>query len=588
MSAKLQYKPLDNIGLNGLNLQANPVTLDPSWLVKADNIVLRESGRISFRKGLKQNVLANTDGTASAPLPIGSIIEHKSGSATKICTGVGTKIYTVDFTTPDSPWTDVFTAGTASDWQFLNFNNQIYGFQVGNPPIKFTSGSWAVTTNKPTGVTTFDPSCGMGYYGRNWVGGITEEKDVVYYSDLLLGDTWTGGSSGVIDLKTVWGTDVIVSINAFYGKLVIFGKHHIAIYSGPSEPTTMSLDEVISGIGCVSRDSVQSVGDDLYFLSGTGVRSLNRTTEKDNLPLQDLSLTIKDTLTRHISQSSNVKAVYVETEGTYILSFVDKNITYVFDIKHETPSGTPRLTTWSFDSNREPSSFTYTESKELLIGQKVGSVATYEGYYDKDYISGGTYTSDSYSGTFVTTWLNLGDSAIAALLKKLKAVISGGSGTIVGLKWYRDFNTIASKTLSFQLNPTTTGTTSLWGASTALYGTTTVTTTTAGAFVIGNYYAIATVGTTSFTSIGASANTVGIVFKATGVGTGTGTAVSHTHTASLHAASSKYAPVYGLKEYQLNLTGSAKFLQIEMSAETKGFVASLQTLTLLYKQGKIR
>jgi hypothetical protein len=46
--------------------------------------------------------------------------------------------------------------------------------------------------------------------------------------------------------------------------------------------------------------------------------------------------------------------------------------------------------------------------------------------------------------------------------------------------------------------------------------------------------------------------------------------------------------VYGLKEYQLNLTGSAKFLQIEMSAETKGHVASLQTLTLLYKQGKIR
>ena len=40
MSANLQYKPLDNIGLNGLNLQANPAALDPSWLVKADNIVL--------------------------------------------------------------------------------------------------------------------------------------------------------------------------------------------------------------------------------------------------------------------------------------------------------------------------------------------------------------------------------------------------------------------------------------------------------------------------------------------------------------------------------------------------------------------
>ena len=48
--------------------------------------------------------------------------------------------------------------------------------------------------------------------------------------------------------------------------------------------------------------------------------------------------------------------------------------------------------------------------------------------------------------------------------------------------------------------------------------------TTAGAFVVGQQYKIVAVGTTSFTSIGASANTVGTVFTATGVGSGTGTA----------------------------------------------------------------
>ena len=48
--------------------------------------------------------------------------------------------------------------------------------------------------------------------------------------------------------------------------------------------------------------------------------------------------------------------------------------------------------------------------------------------------------------------------------------------------------------------------------------------TTAGAFVIGNQYTIVTVGTTNFTLIGASANTVGITFTATGAGSGTGTA----------------------------------------------------------------
>tara|TARA_B100000959_G_scaffold127128_1_gene133448 strand:+ start:3746 stop:5461 length:1716 start_codon:yes stop_codon:yes gene_type:complete len=53
---------------------------------------------------------------------------------------------------------------------------------------------------------------------------------------------------------------------------------------------------------------------------------------------------------------------------------------------------------------------------------------------------------------------------------------------------------------------------------------TTSTTTAAGSFVIGSKYTIAAVGNTSFTGIGASANTVGVTFTATGVGSGTGTA----------------------------------------------------------------
>jgi len=47
---------------------------------------------------------------------------------------------------------------------------------------------------------------------------------------------------------------------------------------------------------------------------------------------------------------------------------------------------------------------------------------------------------------------------------------------------------------------------------------------TAGSFIVGKTYVIATVGTTDFTLIGASANTVGVAFVATGVGAGTGTA----------------------------------------------------------------
>jgi hypothetical protein len=57
-------------------------------------------------------------------------------------------------------------------------------------------------------------------------------------------------------------------------------------------------------------------------------------------------------------------------------------------------------------------------------------------------------------------------------------------------------------------------------------------TVTAGSFVIGTEYTIASIGTTSFTSIGAASNTVGVVFTATGVGSGTGTATTNTWVSS--------------------------------------------------------
>ena len=57
MAKELTYQPLINLGVNGLNTQSNPATLDNTWLTKAENIVLRESGRISLRKGLKQKIL---------------------------------------------------------------------------------------------------------------------------------------------------------------------------------------------------------------------------------------------------------------------------------------------------------------------------------------------------------------------------------------------------------------------------------------------------------------------------------------------------------------------------------------------------
>ena len=59
--------------------------------------------------------------------------------------------------------------------------------------------------------------------------------------------------------------------------------------------------------------------------------------------------------------------------------------TYAFDFKHFTPNKVPRVTTWSFDNDREPASMIDTELYSgLLVGQKDGGIAGYEGYFDTD------------------------------------------------------------------------------------------------------------------------------------------------------------------------------------------------------------
>jgi hypothetical protein len=529
MAKGLSYQPLENFGVNGLNTQQNPSSLDSTWLTKAENIVLRESGRVSFRKGLKQKVVPS--GVA-----IGSLIEHNDQGTNKIFASHGSSIYTIDFTSPNAAFpssgADVkrTVTNSTSDWQFINFNKRLHCFHSGITPQRYDGSlgsglKWTAHATQPASITTFDPSCGMGFYGRIWCGGVTEEKDVLFYSNILDGDDWTGGSTGAIDLKNVWGTDEIVAIAPFFGKLVIFGKNNIAIYNSPDTVGSLAIDEVIRGIGCVSRDSVQAIGDDLVFLSETGLRSLTRTTQKDKLPLTDLSINIKDTLIRNIGRSTNVKSIYVENEGVYIMSFVDENINYVFDFKHITPNETPRITTWTFSNDREPSSLAYTNLYGLLVGQKDGSLSGYEGYYDTDLAwvdSAASYTNSSFSSNISSVWINLGQSVSSAILKRMILVLEGGSGATLGLKWYKDFSSSSSTTTSISLRPTTTGSTALWGDSTSLYGT------------------------------------------------------------------SKFTPIYGLQEYKTPLTGSAKHLKINLAVASNGYDASIQDLTLLHKEGKIR
>jgi hypothetical protein len=112
----------------------------------------------------------------------------------------------------------------------------------------------------------------------------------------------------------------------------------------------------------------------------------------------------------------------------------------------------------------------------------------------------GDNTTKGATTAFVTTAITNATSALGTMSTQNASAVSITGGTISG-------TTVSTATVN---------TSSIYGTAIA-----------AGSFVVGNIYTIASVGTTSFTSIGASANTVGITFVATGAGSGTGTAYNY-------------------------------------------------------------
>jgi hypothetical protein len=82
---------------------------------------------------------------------------------------------------------------------------------------------------------------------------------------------------------------------------------------------------------------------------------------------------------------------------------------------------------------------------------------------------------------------------------------------------------------------------------------------TAGNFVVGQSYIITFVGTTDFTLIGASSNTIGVAFTATGTGSGTGTAIFSVDLKPVYANLSKFLGIKSSFSEQLTLQGTIGF-----------------------------
>lgn len=429
MAQPLQSVTITAPGFAGINTQDAPLTQEPTFASVADNCIIDKEGRVASRKGYE---LLTSDAT-----PLGSsdgievIHQFRDSNANEVIFSAGNnKIFSGTSTLTDE--TPVSYTITSNNWKIVNFNDSIYFFQRGYEPLVYSNSSGSVQTMSSLGTSTGTPPEGhvcLAALGRLWVADFTSDKSTIYWSDLLNGAGWSGGSSGSIDITKIWpnGYDEIVALAAHNGFLIIFGKDSILIYEGADSPSTMTLSDTISNIGCVGRDALVSTGKDLIFLDRSGVRSLARTIQEKSSPIGDISKNVNnDVKILTASETGNIKMHYSPKEAFVLLNFPELSTVYCFDTRFPLQDGSYRATTWSSINSL---CFANDYDETLYVGVASG-IGEYKGYTDN---------TSSFQLSYFSHPLSFGDSSRLKFLKAINVITFDGAESTVVLNWAYDY-----------------------------------------------------------------------------------------------------------------------------------------------------
>jgi hypothetical protein len=439
MSQAIQVSSISAPGFYGLNTQDSPLDLNQGFALVATNCIIDQYGRIGARKGWSR-VNSSSGNLGANDVKVIHELVQLDGTLTVLFAG-NNKLFKLDGSNAVVELT--YGGGgtaptiTASNWQCASLNGITYFFQSGFDPLIYDPAVSTTTfrrVSEKTGYVATVPSANIAIsaFGRLWVASTTTNTSTISFSDLLSGHVWSTGTAGSLNVDRVWanGSDEITGLAAHNGFLIIFGKRQILVYANATTPSTMTLTDTVGGIGCIARDSIQSTGKDILFLSNSGVRSFARTIIEKSAPLGDLSKNIRNDLIGIVSGETlaNIKSVYSEKEAFYLLTFPSIKSLFCFDTRMNLQDNSLRVTSWD---SIEPTALLSKRNGDLLIG-KNGYIGKYGTYQD--------HTSQ-YRFLYYTNHADLGDQNVTSILKRLSTVVIGGTNQDVIFKWGFDFKT---------------------------------------------------------------------------------------------------------------------------------------------------
>lgn len=485
MPSNLQVYDLDSIGSAGLNTQEASISLPGPYASIATNAEFTSEGILRPRPLLAKSIYqppAVTTGLHIYKYTNSSNITfeyfYSSNSTGSFYTSSG-------FNSTWAACPGVYTTGDAN-YTSVRLQDKVYFFTRELTP-KVADLSVIGAINDIADINAPKAHIACAAFGRLWAADTskaTTDKRTLYWSVLLDGTDWTGVGSGSLDLSYIWGTgdDEITAIKEFNGFLIVFSLHRITIFNNPfntsfdadgntSQATTMSLQDLVVGIGCLSRDVLVDTGEDVFFLNFNGIYSLSRIIQEKSSPIGQISQNIHDVVQE---MAKNIRKDYVSfPNGAFGQMYwhpVTKQLflsynsnTYCFHMNRRLENGAAVVTKWDYFTPY--STVVYENSLGYTDVYNIADYGAYTNVFSVFLNPLSTHivgyeVPGSYSYTYASTWETFKTPGYTKYPKRLYLTYQGSSpGSVlpqlVTVKLKFNYDSTTEQTFTFTPKPGT-------------------------------------------------------------------------------------------------------------------------------------
>jgi len=450
---------------------------------EANNVIPLAVGYGPFRSAVNYSQAASENLTNAFATKVDNDVTVFAGSLTKLY-----KLDSSNLSLNDVSKTIPGTYTGTYRWQFLQFGNYALAAN-GSDKIQYydvNSSTYFADLAAAAPIAKYITAVRDFVVGANISGGTYPTR--VQWSDINDPTDWTSGAGSQADYQDIPdGGDITGIVGGEFG--IVFLEKSIVRMSYIGSPLFFQFDTISRNIGCIEGGSIAQYGGIAYFLSDDGFYSCDG---------QNIIGIGAEKVDRYFYSNANIGDI------DSISAAVDPERNLVI-WNYTNISGSRSLIIYNYETKKWCEADTEVDYLSTLAtsGTSLDAIDTAYNITAGSFVVGKSYTIRSL-GTKTGTYSRTGTTVTVTMTAH-----GFSTGNVLAI----DFT-----------------------SGTALDGNYTITSTGANTFTLTTVASGSTSGnveaSTSFTNIGAVANTVGVLFTATGVGSGTGVAIDMTASAA--------------------------------------------------------